>query len=194
MIYIFGGILLWSAWKMYSEEDEEDEIHDHSDDKSLMMRLLTMVIPYNPHAKGQRFIEDYNGSPHATPMLAALVVVELSDLLFAVDSIPCILGLTHDLFLVFSSNMFAILGLRSLYLLLAELMDKVKDLKTGLAIVLAFVGTKMMLGEWFPLSQGFSVFVIFTIVGLTVVKSVVDAKMGRNKAKAILPVFSHTMM
>merc|ERR1740121_2310155 len=114
-----------------------------------MMRLLTLVIPYNPQAKGQRFIEHVNGRAHATPMLAALVVVELSDLLFAVDSIPCILGLTHDLFLVFSSNMFAILGLRSLYLLLAELMDKVKDLKTGLALVLSFVGGKMVMGEWF---------------------------------------------
>jgi len=193
-LYVFGGILLWSAWKMYREEDEEDEIHDHAKGDSFMMRLMTSVIPYNAEAKGQRFIDHLNGVAHATPMLAALVVVELSDLLFAVDSIPCILGLTHDLFLVFSSNMFAILGLRSLYLLLAELMDKVKDLKTGLAIVLAFVGTKMVLGEWFPLSQGFSVFVIFSIVGLTGVKSVVDAKMGRNKAKAMLPVFSHTMM
>merc|ERR1740121_667253 len=129
-----------------------------------MMRLLTLVIPYNPHWKGARFIEDYNGSPHATPMLAALVVVELSDLLFAVDSIPCILGLTHDLFLVFSSNMFAVLGLRSLYLLLAD---------------------------WFPLSQGFSVFIIFSIVGLTVVKSFVDSNNPRNKKKGgLLPSFS----
>merc|ERR1719386_417617 len=115
-----------------------------------MMRMITAVIPYNAHATGHNFIEYVQGRPHATPMLAALVVVELSDLLFAVDSIPCILGLTHDLFLVFSSNMFAILGLRSLYMLLAELMDKVKNLKTGLAAVLSFVGTKMMLGDWFP--------------------------------------------
>merc|ERR1719265_3096581 len=149
-----------------------------------------MFVPYNAESKSNAFIEFVNGQAFATPMLAALVVVELSDLIFAVDSIPCILGLTHDLFLVFSSNVFAILGLRSLYLLLAEALDKVKDLKTGLAVVLAFVGTKMMLGEWFPLSQGFSVFVIFGIVGLTGVKSVVDANMGRNKAKAMLPVFS----
>mmetsp|Transcript_11659 Transcript_11659/g.31636 ORF Transcript_11659/g.31636 Transcript_11659/m.31636 type:complete len:390 (-) Transcript_11659:348-1517(-) len=187
MIYVFGGILLWSAWKMYKEDDDDDDGHDHADDKSLMMRLLTMVIPYNAHAKGQRFIEHTNGTAHATPMLAALVVVELSDLLFAVDSIPCILGLTHDLFLVFSSNMFAILGLRSLYLLLAELMDKVKNLKIGLAIVLAFVGGKMMLGEWFPLSQSWSVFVIFAIVGLTVAKSVFDSKTGKDKKQMILP-------
>merc|ERR1719443_518233 len=193
MIYIFGGVLLWSAWKMYFEEDDDDDdgAHDHSKGDSWMMRMMTTVIPYNAEGKSHTFLEYIDGKAHATPMLAALVVVELSDLLFAVDSIPCILGLTHDLFLVFSSNMFAILGLRSLYLLLAELMDKVKDLKTGLAIVLAFVGVKMMLGEYFPLSQGFSVFVIFSIVGLTGVKSFVDAKMGRNKAKAILPVSLH---
>merc|ERR1719281_564358 len=128
---------------------------------------MTSVIPYNAEAKGQRFIEHLDGVAHATPMLAALVVVELSDLLFAVDSIPCILGLTHDLFLVFSSNMLAILGLRSLYLLLAEALDSVKNLKTGLAIVLAFVGIKMVLGEYFPLSQTVSLLVIFSIVGGT---------------------------
>ena len=100
--------------------------------------------------KGHQFIEYMDGKAYATPMLAALVVVELSDLIFAVDSIPCILGITHDLFLVFSSNMFAVLGLRSLYLLLAEALDKVQNLKVGLAAVLAFVGMKMMLGEaWF---------------------------------------------
>merc|ERR1719213_1271219 len=117
---------------------------------------MTSVIPYNAEAKSRKFIEYLDGRAHATPMFAALVVVELSDLLFAVDSIPCILGLTHDLFLVFSSNMFAILGLRSLYLLLAEALDNIKNLKTGLAIVLAFVGVKMVLGEWFPLSQSVS--------------------------------------
>merc|ERR1719401_112573 len=105
-----------------------------------MMDILTFFIPYHPEARGHNFIECIGGNVYATPMLAALVVVELSDLLFAVDSIPCILGLTHDLFLVFSSNMFAILGLRSLYVLLAEALDKVKNLKIGLAVVLAFVG------------------------------------------------------
>lgn len=188
MIYIFGGILLWSAWKMYNEGDDDDEELDHSKGDSMMMRILTTVMPYHAEAKTHGFIEYLDGRAHATPMLAALVVVELSDLLFAVDSIPCILGLTHDLFLVFSSNMFAILGLRSLYILLAEMMDKVKDLKMGLAIVLAFVGTKMMMGEWFPLNQTFSLVVIFGIVGGTCAKSAMDARMGRGKTpKLALP-------
>merc|ERR1719158_759144 len=138
------------------------------------MKALTFFVPYRAESKGQRFIDHLNGVAHATPMLAALVVVELSDLLFAVDSIPCILGLTHDLFLVFSSNMFAILGLRSLYLLLAEALDKVKNLKIGLAVVLGFVGTKMMLGEWFPLPQSVSLLVIFGTLGATVASSMVS--------------------
>ena len=148
MIYVFGALLLWSAWKMYSEEEEEDTGMDtHASGSSWMMRMLTSVIPYHADAKGHQFIEYMDGKAYATPLLAALVVVELSDLIFAVDSIPCILGITHDLFLVFSSNMFAVLGLRSLYLLLAEALDKVQNLKVGLAAVLAFVGIKMMLGE-----------------------------------------------
>merc|ERR1719240_2200131 len=112
---------------------------------------MTSVIPYNAEAKGQRFIVHLNGVACATPMLAALVIVELSDVLFAVDSIPCILGLTHDLFLVFSSNMLAILGLRSLYLLLVEVLDRFKYLKGGLAVILAYVGIKMIWGETFPI-------------------------------------------
>merc|ERR1719313_3009885 len=165
MVYLFGALLLWSAYKMYTEEEEEDSASMDHHKTGLMMKCLTTFIPYHGEAKSNRFVERIDGVLHATPLLAALIVVELSDLLFAVDSIPCILGLTHDLFLVFSSNMLAILGLRSLYLLLAELMDKVKNLKTGLAAVLAFVGVKMMLGDWFPLNQSFSLLVIFGILG-----------------------------
>eukprot|EP00441_Pelagodinium_beii_P038678 CAMPEP_0197637984 /NCGR_PEP_ID=MMETSP1338-20131121/13038_1 /TAXON_ID=43686 ORGANISM="Pelagodinium beii, Strain RCC1491" /NCGR_SAMPLE_ID=MMETSP1338 /ASSEMBLY_ACC=CAM_ASM_000754 /LENGTH=361 /DNA_ID=CAMNT_0043210483 /DNA_START=67 /DNA_END=1149 /DNA_ORIENTATION=- len=182
MIYVFGGLLLWSAWKMYNDDEEDDAgMDDHTKGNSWMMRALTCVMPYHAEAKGHKFIEYMDGKAYATPMLAALVVVELSDLIFAIDSIPCILGLTHDLFLVFSSNMFAILGLRSLYLLLAEALDKVQNLKTGLAAVLAFVGTKMMLGDWFPLSQSLCLLVIFGILGMTVATSVMG--MNINKAK-----------
>lgn len=171
MIYVFGGILLYSAWKMYTDEDDDDGAHDHSKGDSWMMQILTFFLPYRADSRSTNFIEVVNGQPYATPMLAALVVVELSDLIFAVDSIPCILGLTHDLFLVFSSNVFAILGLRSLYLLLAEALDQVQNLKTGLAAVLAFVGVKMMLGDYFPLPQSFSLLVIFGILGVTVLTS-----------------------
>lgn len=185
VIYVFGAILLWSAWKMYSDEEEE-EAQDHSKGDSWMMRALTFFVPYHPESKSTNFFEHIDGRAFATPMLAALVVVELSDLIFAVDSIPCILGLTHDLFLVFSSNVFAILGLRSLYLLLAEALDKVQNLKTGLAAVLAFVGVKMMLGDYFPFSQSFSLFVIFGILGATVLTSMSGWQKGNPHIKGAL--------
>jgi len=182
MIYIFGALLLWSAWKMYNDDEDDEGMHNHTAGDSWMMRALTFFVPYRDDLNSHKFIEYVNGQAFATPMLAALVVVELSDLIFAIDSIPCILGLTHDLFLVFSSNVFAILGLRSLYLLLAEALDKVQNLKTGLAAVLAFVGIKMMLGEYFPLPQSLSLVVIFGILGVTVLTS--TNIMGKSRAKA----------
>ena len=189
MIYIFGALLLWSAWKMYSEEEEQDMgLETHTAGSSWMMRIMTSFIPYHADAKGHQFIEYMDGKAYATPMLAALVVVELSDLIFAVDSIPCILGITHDLFLVFSSNMFAVLGLRSLYLLLAEALDKVQNLKVGLAAVLAFVGFKMMLGDWWPLPQSASLLFIFGILGATVASGIMGFKVGKKKAE-VLPIW-----
>mmetsp|Transcript_2253 Transcript_2253/g.7108 ORF Transcript_2253/g.7108 Transcript_2253/m.7108 type:complete len:341 (-) Transcript_2253:199-1221(-) len=189
MVYLFGALLLWSAYKMYIDEDDDDDsalVEAHKKGNSWMMRCLTSVIPYNAESKSCQFVEHVRGRPHATPLLAALVVVELSDLLFAVDSIPCILGLTHDLFLVFSSNMLAILGLRSLYLLLAEALDRVNGLKRGLAAVLAFVGVKMVMGHYFPLPQTLSLLVIFAILGTTVAISAIGG--GKAKMPAYLPI------
>merc|ERR1711976_1083905 len=147
------------------------------------MRVLTFFVPYNAESKSTNFIEHINGRAMATPMFAALVVVELSDLVFAVDSIPCIIGLTHDLFVVFSSNVLAVMGLRSLYMLLAEALDKVANLKTGLAVVLAFVGGKMMIGDYVPLPQWFSLLVIFSIMGVTVLTSMNSPGGGKAKVK-----------
>mmetsp|Transcript_24419 Transcript_24419/g.44809 ORF Transcript_24419/g.44809 Transcript_24419/m.44809 type:complete len:343 (+) Transcript_24419:81-1109(+) len=187
-IYIFGGLLLWSAYKMFIEEDDDNDdmaVEAHKKGNSWMMRCLTSVMPYRPEARSTRFFENVDGRLVATPLFASLVVVELSDLLFAVDSIPCILGLTQDLFLVFSSNMLAILGLRSLYLLLAEALEHVRNLKKGLAAVLAFVGAKMMLGNYFPISQHMSLLVIFGILGVTFATS----SMGQPpKLASILPL------
>mmetsp|Transcript_29726 Transcript_29726/g.64306 ORF Transcript_29726/g.64306 Transcript_29726/m.64306 type:complete len:345 (+) Transcript_29726:221-1255(+) len=189
MVYLFGALLLWSAYKMFVEGDDDDDeyaVEAHKKGNSWMMRCLTSVIPYHAESKSSTFLENVQGRMHATPMLAALVVVELSDLLFAVDSIPCILGLTQDLFLVFSSNMLAILGLRSLYLLLAEALEEVGGLKKGLSIVLAFVGGKMMLGDYFPIPQTVSLLIIFGILGTTVALSALGG--GKKNATAILPM------
>lgn len=196
-VYIFGALLLWSAYKMWTDDDDdEDEMYAeaHKKGNSWMMRTMQLFVPYHAEAKGNRFLERIDGRWHATPMLASLVVVELSDLIFAVDSIPCILGLTHDLFLVFSSNMLAILGLRSLYLLLAEALDRVQNLKKGLAGVLAFVGLKMALGEYFPLPQGVCLLIIFGILGVTFAMGIKGESAGkshkpnRNSNEMFLPL------
>jgi len=195
---MFAVLLMWSAYKMFVDEDDDaDEwaVEAHKKGNSWMMRCLTVVIPYHAESRSCHFVERIGGRLHATPMLAALVVVELSDLLFAIDSIPCILGLTHDLFLVFSSNMLAILGLRSLYLVLAEALESVGGLKKGLGAVLAFVGAKMLLGSYFPLPQHVSLLVIFCILGFTVAMSayggsstvVMGGRFGKAAA-AILPM------
>jgi len=191
IIYVFGAILLWSAWKMYYDDEDDDGAHDHTKGDSWMMKLLTFFVPYHAESKSKQFLEYVDGKAYATPMLAALVVVELSDVIFAVDSIPCILGLTHDLFIVFSSNVFAILGLRSLYLLLAEALDKVKNLKTGLAAVLAFVGSKMMVGDYFPLPQSLTLPVIIGILGVTALTSMNGWSTGgtsKKCAQMVLPM------
>lgn len=183
-IYAFGALLLWSAYKMYIDEDDDVAMHEHTKGGSWMMRCLTLFIPYHSEANGTQFVEWISGRLYATPMLAALVVVELSDVVFAIDSIPCILGLTHDLFLVFSSNMLAILGLRSLYLLLAEALDRTKHLKTGLSVILALVGLKMMLGKWWPLHEHASLLLIFGVLGITVASSFLRHD---NKQNTLLP-------
>merc|ERR1719188_785784 len=149
---------------------------------------MTAVIPYNAESRSNAFLEFVDGKLHATPLIASLVVVELSDLLFAVDSIPCILGITQDRFLVFSSNMLAILGLRSLYVFLAQALESVNGLKRGLAVVLAFVALKMLCGHHFPLPQHVSLLIIFAILGVTVAMSTINAG-GKGKSyKLELPM------
>lgn len=189
-VYVFGALLLWSAYKMFAEDDDDGDEHAveaHRSGSSWMMKCLTAVVPYNAGLHGEAFMVKLHGKWHATPMLAALVVVELSDLLFAVDSVPCILGITQDLFLVFSSNMLAILGLRSLYMVLAEALEGIGGLKKGLAVMLAFVGLKMMLGHHFPLSQNMSLLVIFGILAVTIALSVLSGRISKGNSSLVLP-------
>ena len=157
-VYIFGALLLFAAVKMFYEEDGDDDGGGGDEVKpsnSLIVKVLSRIMPYTTNGTTTDFFLRTHQTNRlvATPMFAALLVVETCDVVFAVDSIPCILGLTHDRFLVYTSNMLAILGLRSLYVLLADALHRVKNLQTGLALVLGFVGLKMMLSELFPVPQ-----------------------------------------
>jgi len=145
MFYAFGLLLLYSAVKMLGQSED---IHP-SDNP--VIKLVKRVMPVTDDYHGHDFFVRLNGKRAATPLFVALVIVETTDVIFAVDSIPAILGITTDSFLVFSSNILAILGLRSLYFVLSSMIDKFEYLKYSLALILAFVGVKMLLHQvWHP--------------------------------------------
>ena len=141
LIYLFGGFLIFTAARMlFSGHDENADISNN-----LGNRLVRKLFPIHPDYAGKRFFVKIDGRRMATTLFVVLVCIEFTDLVFALDSIPAIFGITRDPFIVFTSNVFAILGLRSMYFLLAGIMDKFRYLKTGLAVVLGFVGAKMLL-------------------------------------------------
>ncbi len=142
IIYVFGAFLIFTGIKMLLKSDEE--IHP---ERNPLVRLFKRFMPVTPQFRGDRFFVRESGVLFATPLFVVLLLVEFSDVIFAVDSIPAIFAVTSDPFIVYTSNVFAILGLRSLYFALAGMMDKFHYLKTGLGIVLSFVGVKMLLAH-----------------------------------------------
>lgn len=152
VLYVFGAFLIYTGLKLLFK-DEDDEIDP---ERNIMVRLLKMVLPVTPEYHGKKFFVRLNNKLHATPLFAVLLVVETTDLIFAVDSIPAVFSVAAnsktgeiDTFIVYTSNVFAILGLRSLYFALAGLMDKFHYLKYGLSAILTFVGLKMTVVHYF---------------------------------------------
>ncbi|MEO9323066.1 TerC family protein [Nocardioides sp. C4-1] len=139
ILFVFAAILLYSAYKLFRGDDDE---YDPS--TSLAIRLMRKVIPVSDEYHGTKFFIKEAGKRVGTPMLAVVVAIEAADLLFAVDSVPAVLAVSDDLFIVYTSNAFAILGLRALYFLLAGMLDKFHYLGMGLAIILAFIGVKLI--------------------------------------------------
>ena len=177
MIYIFGGLLLFTAIRMLVQKKEKKiEI-----EKNIAVRIMKRFIPVSLEIHSSRFLSRKNGILYATPMLVALVIVEMTDLVFALDSIPAILAITTDPFIVITSNIFAILGLRSLYFLLAGMMEKFYYLKPGLALVLFFIGTKMVASEFYKIPIMISLVVIFGILAIAMILSFI-----RSRSPAIM--------
>lgn len=143
-MYVFGGILIVSALKMIKEGDEDEDDFK----KSIGVRLLSKIYPIDWTIKSGKYLAKVNGKTVATSLLAALVVVEFSDILFAIDSIPAIFSVTKEPFIVFTSNIFAILGLRNLYFFLSNMLDKFHYMKFALIGVLLFVGLKMIFHDY----------------------------------------------
>lgn len=168
IIYFFGLFLIYSAWKLAIEKDKKIDL-----EKSIIIRLVKKIIPITENNPQGRFFVRHHGVLHATPMFLALICVESSDLIFALDSIPAIFGITNDPFIIYTSNIFAILGLRSLYFALAELMDLFCYLHYGLAAILFFIGMKMVLKDYFHPPIAVTLGAILVILALSILASLV---------------------
>ncbi|MGY1739619.1 MULTISPECIES: TerC family protein [unclassified Blastococcus] len=183
VLYLFAAFLLWTGWRMLRQRDE------HIDpERSRTLRLFRRYVPMTDAYHGQRFLIRRAGAVLATPLLAVLVLVEVTDVVFAVDSIPAIFAVTDEPFLVFTANAFALLGLRAMYFLLADLVHRFVYLKVGLALVLMWVGLKMLLKiDVYYVPTTVSLAVIATILAVAVAASL-RATRGQGRRAAPAPV------
>ncbi len=171
ILYVFGGFIILTGVKMLVSRDSE-----MNPEKSLVVRVARKLFPIAPDFEGQKFFTMMNGRRAITPLLLVLLLVETTDLLFAVDSIPAIFGVTRKSFIVFTSNVFAILGLRSLYFILAGAIGFFRFLKTGLAVVLVFIGGKMLIDphesapQWYQydIPDSVALIVVLAIIGISI--------------------------
>jgi len=163
VIYIFGVMLIVTGIRMAIKQDEEFE-----GERNPVVRAARRILPISEDFHGKHFFTVQNHRRMATPLFLVLVLVEVTDLIFAIDSIPAIFGVTRDPFIVFTSNIFAILGLRSLYFLLAAVVDRFYLLKYGIAVILAFVGVKMIGERWFHIHILVSLAVILGVLAISI--------------------------
>ncbi|MDR2191374.1 MAG: TerC family protein [Endomicrobium sp.] len=171
IIYVFGAVLIYTAVKMLAKQDAEI-----NPEKNVAYKILKKVFPFKTDSNIGNFFIKESHTLYATPMLAAVAVVEVSDIIFAVDSIPAVLSISQDAFIVYTSNIFAIIGLRSLYFLLSNLAEKFKYLKYGVAVILFFVGLKMIASHYVPIPVVLSLGVIILILAVSIAVSLVKNK------------------
>jgi tellurite resistance protein TerC len=179
VIYIFGAFLVFTGIKLVAAR--ESEIHP---ERNLALRLFRRVVPSVTDYHGSKFFVKTAGRRLASPLLAVLVVIEATDIVFAVDSIPAIFAITTDAFIVFTSNIFAILGLRALYFLLAGMIGKFRYLKVGLGLVLAFVGAKMLVVDAIQIPIVLSLCIIGGLLGCSIVCSLLFPGNGADACAA----------
>jgi tellurite resistance protein TerC len=183
ILYIFGAFLLYTAWKI--ARHDEAQVHPEN---NLVLRLVRRVIPSTDEYDGQKLFTRRSGKLLATPLLAVLILIESTDVVFAVDSVPAILAVAREQFIVFSSNALAILGLRALYFLLAGMAGKFRYLNIGLGVILAFVGFKMLLAEVFHMPSWLSLTVICLVLAVAIIASlVVDRRRGAGEPRDEAP-------
>lgn len=162
VLYIFGAILVLSGIKMFFHKDEKETLSE-----SKLLRWIKKICRVTPNIESEKFFIKQDRWIYITPLFLALIVVEISDIIFAFDSIPAIFSITKDPFIIFTSNIFAILGLRALYFLLSSLKERFHLLHYGLAIILCFIGIKMLIVDWISIPTGVSLGVIIVTLLLT---------------------------
>ena len=177
LFYVFGAFLLYSAWKLLRHKEEDPGENDI--DKNKVVRFIRKFYPVSTDSSHGHFFTIENGKKALTPLMVALIVVELTDVMFAFDSVPAVLSITTDPFLVFSSNIFAILGLRSLYFVLSDFMDRFTHLRYSLIAILSFIGLKMIL---IPLHIHMPVWVSLSVIAFLLLAGVLTS-IQANKAE-----------
>jgi tellurite resistance protein TerC len=171
VLYLFGAFLLYTGVKMLRAVDETPDVTSNP-----VLRFARRHLPVSEGDHGDKFLVWKDGKRYVTPLLLVLILIEATDLVFAVDSIPAIFAITSDPFIVFTSNMFAILGLRALYFLLADIADRFHLLKYGLALVLCFIGLKMLLLPWLHIPVHISLSVVAVLIAGSVAASLYVAR------------------
>lgn len=166
LIFLLGAFLVYTGVKIF--RDEEPEVHP---ERNPVLRAFRRFVPLTANYRGKRFFAREDGRLKATPLLLVLVVIECTDVVFAVDSIPAVFGVTRNAFIVFTSNIFAILGLRALYFLLAGLMVRFRYLGYGIGLVLVFVGCKMLGHRWIEIPTGISLGIVLGVLALAILAS-----------------------
>jgi len=179
ILYLFGVFLLITALRMFFSEHPRRDFGE-----SWVMRLCRRIFPITQEFYGEHFKARVDGRWMLTPLALALIVIDIMDLIFAVDSIPAVFAITQDPFIVYTSNICAIIGLRSLYFLLAHLMDRFVYLQTGLAVILGFIGVKMIIADYYPISNWVSLGVIVFVLAVTITVSMIATQkraMAQNR-------------
>lgn len=181
MVYVFGGFLLLSAFKVLS-----NQVPNTLTEKNILLRGIRKVVHVDTRIEDDRFIKRREGRLALTPLFLALLMVESADVMFAVDSIPAVIAVSREPFIVYSSNVFAILGLRSLYFVLASALQQFHYLKFSMVLILCFIGVKMLLTHFYTINAMVSLIVIFIIMALGIVASLLDRTRGNILATSPL--------
>ena len=183
MLYIFGGILIITAIRLIKGIEQEVD-----PGKNAALKFVSRHLPVSTELHEEKFLFRKEGVVYATPLLATLIVIETTDLVFALDSIPAVLGISQDLFIVYTSNIFAILGLRALYFALAGVMQLFHYLKYALAIILGFIGVKMLIHDFLKIPIGIALGVVFGLLVLAIVASLTFPKKDIDTEKAEIAI------